>query len=305
MNHISDDFGQEEKIRKFVWLMDIYYDRDRYLDGDIALISIDFKNISERDMYIDKIGYRIKWLEPGIWTAYLVRETIRAGDQHRFELKIQIPYGIPLGEYAIEYGIEFQYLPADRSLQVQWTNSSDIINIKHLPKIKIFVSHSTENMVLVRRLQKDLDEYGVGVILADDIKTPGENNDIKIQELINSSDIFLALLTEEGINSPWVIKETDYAISINKPRILLKEKNVVIRSTIEWTEFSKNESDKMILIVNDAINYHLENTKVPKIHMQIYDRQIQPIQLKDSQNNLKPFIVVAVMAFLLGTLVNE
>ena len=84
----------------------------------------------------------------------------------------------------------------------------------------------------------------------------------KLQHLIQSSAIFIALITEPALQSEWVIWETNYAHSISKPLILLKDKNVNFPSSYEWIEFDRNDSTSLLDIVMLAIsktNYKPEN----------------------------------------------
>lgn len=98
-------------------------------------------------------------------------------------------------------------------------------------------------MSLVRSLSNYLDNQGMTPIIAEDISSPGAHLPEKFQEQIRKCDIFLALLTHEATRSKWVLYETNYALSVNKPRILLKEESVSNESIdqYEWIPFSVNE----------------------------------------------------------------
>ena len=45
-----------------------------------------------------------------------------------------------------------------------------------------------------------------------------------------------------AIRSEWVNKEIEYAIMLDKPRILLKDRSVRANMLYQWTEFDKNGS---------------------------------------------------------------
>ena len=165
----------------------------------------------------------------------------------------------PLGEYELRFGIRGQYLPVvkyqDQSLQVRWSEP-EIIHIKYpLNGIKIFISHSTLDMPLIRQLEQYLDNYGFEPIIAEDIRSPGMLLREKFQAKIREATIFLVLFTENSIRSKWVIEETNYALQIGKPIIPLKEESVKINLDIEWIEFSKYEKPEIIFSrIMDGIN---------------------------------------------------
>lgn len=125
-----------------------------------------------------------------------------------------------------------------------------------LTGVSIFFSHSTKDMTLVRQLEQQLDNNGVRVIIAEDKSEPGIELKRKFESKITESTIFLALLTESGVNSKWVLEEANYAAQINKPLILLKEATVSIQSDREWVSFSKNDPPEILFQKTmDAINY--------------------------------------------------
>ena len=241
-------------VTKPVWKIKdikIFPEKGRYLPGERITISFNFENTSDKDLYLYRVGIQPEWCaQEGIWYAQEVRELIKPHKKQRFSLYLEIPEDLPLGEYEVRFGVEGQYLPVDTyqpQVGTLWADIPLILHIKYPKKLKIFVSHSTKNIHLVRELEKQLDNYGIEAIIAEDRPEPGVNLWKKFQSKINESNIFLALLTEEAIKSKWVIKEVNYALEINKPTILLKEKSVKIDSSIEWIEFSKNDRPEAIL----------------------------------------------------------
>lgn len=219
----------------------------RWLPGQNASIHFSFKNTSNRDIYLYRIGVRLEWMkDPYEWFAQEVKDIIKPDQKRFFTFLLPIPKDIALGEYETLFGIEMQYLPVsshmDQSLQTQWSEPM-IFHVKQpFTGTKVFISHSTEDLQIVRELEKRLDNYGVQGIIAEDIPKPGAVLEKKIEAKIRESTIFLAILTEESVRSKWVVWEAEYAQRIGKPLIPLKEKSLSYESSIEWVEFSKHEN---------------------------------------------------------------
>jgi len=178
------------------------------------------------------------------------RDLVRPSQRRIFTFFVSVPREVPLGEYEILFGIEAQYLPVesymDQARQTQWTEPL-VFHVKHpFTGKKVFISHSTEDIQIVRELEKRLDNYGIQAVIAEDVPQPGKVLEEKFKSKINESTIFLALLTEDSVRSKWVIMETEYARQIRKPMIPLKEKNLRYDSPIEWIEFSKYDNPDVI-----------------------------------------------------------
>jgi len=255
--------------------------KQRYLPGENISLSFNFRNNSENDIYLYRIGIWTEWLKPNEWYMQEVRDIIKPNQKRFFSFSIPIPDDISLGEYEIRFGIQAQYLPVidyrNQSLQVEWSEPF-LLHVKYpLSGIKIFISHSTKDLSIVRQLEHYLDVYGIEAIIAEDIRTPGSDLDEKMMRLINECNIFLAILTENSIASKWVLKEVNYAYQIKKPLILLKEEKVKITSNIEWTEFSKDGPIDII-----------------------FNKIIEAIKEKPINKQISSAIALGIMAFIVG-----
>lgn len=220
----------------------------RFQPGQSVPIGFAFKNESPLDIYITRIGVRAEWMR-GEWHSQEVKDLVKSGSQRWFNFSLPIPLDVHLGEYDLFFGLEGQYLPVTyyQPAQVQWSEPV-ILEIKKPRKgWRIFISHSTSDMGLVRHLETNLDNEGVDVTIAEDQLEPGVVLEQKFQRLIQESNVVLALLTESGAGSEWVIKEVNYAYQLNKPCILLKEQHVKIDSQREWVEFSRYDPPDQIL----------------------------------------------------------
>ena len=230
-------------------ITNIYPSEPRAMPNQKVAISFQFGNTSAKEIYLYRIGIAAEWMEKDTWVAQEVRDLIRPGQKRHFNLLVQVPENIALGEYTIAFGAEMQYLPANeyQPLQTLWTEPIVFHVKKPLQNLCVFLSHSTKDITLVRQLEKQLDNEGIAVILGEDRKSPGAELKQKFEKLIQECQVFIALLTEEGANSEWVMYEVNYAKQIRKPMILLKEENVSIKSGIEWESFSKSDQPEILL----------------------------------------------------------
>lgn len=284
---------RETPITTNSWVVeDIRLDKPRYQPGDHVSISYQLRNRSSLDLYVYRAGIELEWMrENNTWYVHGNRFLLHPQEIKRLRGEFDVSLDLPLDEYDLRFGIEGQFLSPSSTGQIainqtSWTMPPLMLEVKlPLAGVELFVSHSTKNMSLVRSLSNYLDTQGITPIIAEDISFPGAYLPEKFQEQIRKCDIFLALLTHEAVRSKWVIYETNYAININKPRILLKEKSVNIESIdqYEWIPFSVNEPVENITSkVLDAV--------------QIIKRQLtKPIVL--------PFggvILVGILAFIAG-----
>ena len=221
----------------------------RYFPGAVERFTCDIRNNANLDLYVTSSGMQPEWLHRQ-WHVRAERFLLRPGESRSVRIDLPIPQDIALGEYELHFGVEGQYLgPASvvNVSTIQWAEPF-ILQVKRpLTGYKLFLSHSVEDMHLVRQVESYLDFNGIEVFIAEDIRTSGAVLEEKFQDLIRKAYFFLALLTENGVRSEWVIKETNYAHEINKPMLLLKEHEAQVKSSREWVEFSRFDPQEMIL----------------------------------------------------------
>lgn len=229
----------------------------RFLPGQSIPLGFTFRNDSPLDIYLYRIGVRAEWMQVDSWYAQEVRNLVKSGAQRWFSFTVPIPRETKLGEYELLFGIDGQYLPSiqPQPTQTQWSDPVIIQVKKPMRGLRIFLSHSTADMALVRQLETSLDNEGIAVTIGEDVLQPGVILDQKFQRLIQESSIVLALLTENGARSEWVLKEVNYALQVNKPCILLKEESVSLDTSREWVKFSRLEPpDSIFQKIMNAIN---------------------------------------------------
>ena len=250
------------KITKPNWIIEnIVFNKPtvRYLPGESITVSFYFKNNSERDLYVVNVGIQTEWMiKDHTWYSQKLNIVLKPNQKKYMNLTFPIPQTLALGEYELLFGVECQYLPVTdyggQSIVTQWSEPQ-IVNIKHqLTNETLFLSHSVKDIQLVYELEERLDKFGIQTVIGEDNTEPGKLLETKFKEQINSSTFFLALLTDDAARSDWVNTEINHAISINKPRILLKERDLSIKMKYEWTPFSKfDEPEKIFQTIMTSI----------------------------------------------------
>lgn len=234
-----------------VWWVTWRLARERHLPGQVASFNYSIKNTSGMDLYVYRTGIQPEWLEER-WYAQEGRFLLHPGDARNLAVNMPIPSDLALGEYEMRWGLEGQLVGigaplSSPTIQTQWTQPFILEIKKPLTGYGVFISHSTADMYLVRQLQNALDNEGIEGVVAEDSREPGIVLKEKFEAKIRDSHFFLALLTANGARSNWVIDETNYALSMSKPCILLKEREAPIDSPIEWVEFSRYDPPEAIV----------------------------------------------------------
>ncbi|MCA9925665.1 MAG: SUMF1/EgtB/PvdO family nonheme iron enzyme, partial [Anaerolineales bacterium] len=85
--------------------------------------------------------------------------------------------------------------------------------IKRNPR-QIFISHAHQDAEFAARLAADLQAHGWEIWMAPDSIQPGEKWVEAINRGLAESGVFLLVLTENAINSRWVVSETNVAIGM-------------------------------------------------------------------------------------------
>jgi len=91
-------------------------------------------------------------------------------------------------------------------------------SMKNKSKVTAFLSHSSADKKIVRRIQKDLTQHNVSVWLDEERIKPGQSIPEEIQNGLRNSDYLLLFLTPRSVNSGWVKKEweTRFFDQVNK-----------------------------------------------------------------------------------------
>lgn len=241
--------GTHRKTSSSWNVIKLNFSQERYLPCQEGSVTFTLKNTSNSDLYVYRVGIQPEWMN-GEWRTIDPRILLYPLEEKQFSIAFEIPE-LPLGEYAIRFGIEGQHLPSTgetaSELQTRWSEPT-YIHVKN-PRTgyKIFISHSIKDMYLIRPLKNYLDNYGIDPIIAEDQREPGSYLPEKFEQLIRESHFFLGILTKNSIKSDWVIHETNYALKINKPSILLVDEDAPVETTAEWTLFRMDEPVESIV----------------------------------------------------------
>ena len=275
-------------VSQSAWLVEgITFGKGRLLPGDIAQVSFELKNNSPADLYVYRTGIQPEWLyQENVWYPQELRILLASWEKKKVTVSFPIP-DLALGEYEMIFGLEGQFLSPDLKFAPTvnsplWTTPATV-EIKHPINCRVFVSHSTQNLSLVRQLQEYLDNFGIEGIVAEDISQPGVILEEKFEKMIKQSDYFLGLLTYEALQSGRVIKEHNYAFKIQRPLILLKEEGVNVESPVEWVNFSR---------------YAPIEDLAAKVFKAM--ESMQQMAKKQSLSPPPPALVVGILAFLAG-----
>ena len=101
--------------------------------------------------------------------------------------------------------------------QSQNAEISDAGNIWEAGRIRLFISHKSEDRDKARDLKGKLQKFSVTSFVAHEDVDPTEEWENVILEALSTMDILVALLTEDASRSHWVNQEIGYAFGRNKP----------------------------------------------------------------------------------------
>lgn len=117
--------------------------------------------------------------------------------------------------------------------------------------MKVFISHSSEDKWIAKRLSNDIEEIGYDTFLDEkDIKT-GQAIGEEIINHLHSSDDFLLLLSPESRKSDWVLMELGGATFLRKKIII-----ILLHSGIN--DIPPSVSKYLARDINDIEKYYTE-----------------------------------------------
>lgn len=91
---------------------------------------------------------------------------------------------------------------------------------------QIFISHSQQDMALVRWIQRNLGQIGIETLVAEDWLRLGSTLSDKVRQMIERCDCVMVILTRRSQVSSYVHQEVGYALGLGKPVIPLVERGV-------------------------------------------------------------------------------
>ncbi len=80
------------------------------------------------------------------------------------------------------------------------------------PGIRVFLSYTQSDQQFARKLSEYLDAAGFRVFDPADQLLPGDNWSLEIGRALDLSDAMVVLISPDGVRSPWVQREIQYAL---------------------------------------------------------------------------------------------
>lgn len=244
----------------------------RVQPGNKAVIDYIVRNDSHSDFYYRRFGVHPHWLDSDQWLAVEESGLIPPGKEERFEVNIDVPENMHLGDYPVELGIDGAYMqstdapeaPLPSDTGIQYPALIDLEVKQPMTGEQVFLSHSTDNEELYWPLTKELDNQGIKVILGEEVKQPGRDLRQKFANLIDESDVFICLYTTEASRSDAVQFEIKRAFEQGKPRVPMVEDQATADwpySDMEYVPFSRHDKNDMLTKAMEGLNNVLEQQR--------------------------------------------
>jgi len=133
--------------------------------------------------------------------------------------------------------------------------------------MKVFISHSTEDMQIVNEFVNILRLKGIEAYMAIFDAQPGSDLWVKIESNIKNSNCVLAIMTKDGSRSDMVNQEIATANAFKIPVVPIVEKGVLLKGVLagkEYIEFDKDNPKQAYINANnylDRLKAQVENNQ--------------------------------------------
>lgn len=122
-----------------------------------------------------------------------------------------------------------------------WAPGGSPVSARQLPRLRVFLSHATQDTSQVDLVRRQIEALGVDVYLAEHDPQPGTSIAAKIEAALRASHILVVLITTHGLNSNYVHQEIGLARALQKPIIPVIDVNVDtdrlgMLKEVEWLE---------------------------------------------------------------------
>jgi len=129
---------------------------------------------------------------------------------------------------------------------------------------KVFISYSTKDLEIVNKVQNILQDSQIEVFIAEYSAKPGEPLSLRIQQAIETCDIFILLWSRNSKISEWVPQEIGIAKGLSKtilPLVLNKDLNLPgFISNLKYLDATSNLQDGF-----NWLEIHIKNLASKKI----------------------------------------
>ena len=136
-----------------------------------------------------------------------------------------------------------------------------IVNKKE--SAKIFISYSLKDNDFVQKLSNDLSRDGFQVLKLDNVVMVGDNIQEKIIESIKKVDFFVVVMSQESLESDWIMKEIAIATENRKKIFPVLKENVPLPSSMEFIQYADftKEYDSAISALVKSLRASIRTSK--------------------------------------------
>ena len=103
-----------------------------------------------------------------------------------------------------------------------------------MPVGNIFISYSTKDMVFAKRIAQSVNSWGYSVWMAPDMIPAGSSYAKEIPSAIQNASAMILLLSANSMNSIWVEKEVDHALTNRKTIFPVQLDQAVVNGTFQF-----------------------------------------------------------------------
>ncbi|MDA8054350.1 MAG: toll/interleukin-1 receptor domain-containing protein [Thermoplasmatales archaeon] len=136
--------------------------------------------------------------------------------------------------------------------------------------MNIFLSHSVRDVKMIEEISKEFNDKDLDLYIAEQDIQPGSNLLDKIRDAIKKCDIFVVVISKNGLRSKWVHSEIGIAIASNKRIVPIVEEGVDVPPQLSGTEFIRfdpNEPESAL----DSLKIFLSKLKASRESIQLSD----------------------------------
>ncbi len=171
--------------------------------------------------------------------------------------------------------------------------------------MKIFISHAISDKKLIQQIKLTLEPHGITLLIAEHFIDLQHTITEKIEEMIDSCDVALVLLTESGFNSTFVQQEIGYIQKAGKPFLQVVQTGLVEKISgfnfgREYITLNPENPDAAIGQVRSAILEHWRKTEEEEARKKHEEQK----QIEEKRRQASSAIVIAIGLLLLFALLS-
>jgi hypothetical protein len=166
-------------------------------------------------------------------------------------------------------------------------------------KLEVFLSHSTQDLVHVALVKRQIEALGIDVYLAEHDPRPGTSIATKVEQAMHRCHAVVVLITHTSINSAYVQQEVGLARALGKPIVPIVELGVEkarlgMLGEVEYLELDLSHPELALAKVSASLQPFVL-AQVSRVDVSLTVRQ-QPPEISDT-------VLVLGLGLLLGFLI--